>query len=116
MMGGVPNYFHPVGVLHSAWTDRAERSARFAMRVMEYVEKKACRTVAVRRQHIGRAPVLSSGYITRHPEVPRTHGTFELPSLDNWLRYRFSPRAFRFERSGQNRGEVAQLASLLAPA
>jgi hypothetical protein len=32
-MGGVPNYFHPVGVWHSAWTQRSETATQFAIRI-----------------------------------------------------------------------------------
>jgi hypothetical protein len=37
MMGGVPNYFQPVGVWHSAWTQRSETSTRFAAKIIRHM-------------------------------------------------------------------------------
>jgi monooxygenase len=96
MMGGIPNYFHPLGVLHSAWTDRSERSARFAIKIMLHMRDRGHAIVSVVRRRIASRSVLTSGYLARHPEVPRIEGTFELPSLDNLLRFRFVPRQFQF--------------------
>jgi monooxygenase len=98
MMGGVPNYFQPVGVWHSAWTQRSETATRFAVKVMRYMAKAGLRTVSIERQAgVQYAPAIRPNYIMRRlTRMPRLYGTYELPSVDNLLCYRFEPRAFQF--------------------
>jgi cation diffusion facilitator CzcD-associated flavoprotein CzcO len=97
MMGAVPNYFQPVGVWHSAWTQRAEAATRFAVKIMAYMEENGWRSVKIDRKEVAYTPPITPNYIMRHlPAMPRIYGTYELPSIDNLLSYRFSPRAFRF--------------------
>ena len=97
MMGGVPNYFQPVGVWHSAWTQRSETATRFAIRIMRYMDKHGYRSVSIDRQGVQYTPAITPNYIMRRLAVmPRLYGSYELPSLDNLLCYRFEPRAFRF--------------------
>jgi monooxygenase len=98
MMGGVPNYFQPVGVWHSAWTQRSETATRFAVKIMRYMAKRGMRKVCIDRgEAVQYTPAITPNYIMRHlAGMPRLYGTYELPSLDNLLCYRFEPRAFRF--------------------
>jgi monooxygenase len=97
MMGGVPNYFQPVGVWHSAWTQRSETATRYAIRVMRYMAKSGFRTVSIDRKGVQYNPAITPNYIMRRLAVmPRLYGSYELPSVDNLFCYRFEPGAFRF--------------------
>ena len=98
MMGGVPNYFQPVGVWHSAWTQRSETATKFAVKIMRYMAKRGLHKVCIDRDASVRyTPTITPNYIMRRlPLMPRLYGTYELPSVDNLLSYRFEPRAFHF--------------------
>ena len=98
MLGGVPNYFQPVGVWHSAWTQRSETATRYAIRIVRYMERKGFRTVSIdRKKGVQYTPTITPNYIMRRlPRMPRLYGSYELPSVDNLLCYRFEPQAFRF--------------------
>ena len=98
MMGGVPNYFQPVGVWHSAWTQRSETATRFAVKIMRYMAKRGLRRVRIDREAgVHYTPAITPNYIMRRLDLmPRLYGTYELPSVDNLLCYRFEPRAFHF--------------------
>ena len=97
MIGGVPNYFQPVGVWHSAWTQRSETATRFAIRIMAHMNKHGFRTVSIDRKGVQYHPAITPNYIMRRLHaMPRLYGTYELPSVDNALCYRFEPRAFNF--------------------
>jgi len=94
----VPNYFQPVGVWHSAWTQRSETATRFAVKIMRYMAKRGLRSVRVELEKgVQYTPAITPNYIMRRLDrMPRLYGTYELPSLDNVLCYRFEPRAFHF--------------------
>ena len=97
MMGGVPNYFQPVGVWHSAWTQRSETATRFAVKIMRHMKENGYRSVRVDREGVQYTPAITPNYIVRClAHMPRLYGTYELPSLDNLLCYRFNPRRFKF--------------------
>ena len=97
MIGGVPNYFQPVGVWHSAWTQRSETATRFAIRIMAYMQKHGFRAVSIDRKGVQYSPTITPNYIMRRlAALPRIYGTYELPSVDNLLCYRFEPPAFNF--------------------
>ena len=97
MMGGVPNYFHPFGAWHTAWTQRSETVTRFAVKIMAYMRKNGFRTVSIDRKDVDFAPSLTPSYIKRCLSMmPKFYGTYDLPSIDNILSYRFDPRSFNF--------------------
>ena len=97
MLGAVPNYFQPVGVWHSAWTQRSEAATRYAVKIMTYMEKNGLQSVKIDRKEVAYMPAITPNYIMRRlPAMPRLYGSWELPSIDNLLSYRFRPRAFRF--------------------
>ena len=97
MMGGVPNYFQPVGVWHSAWTQRSETASRFAVKIMCYMKENGYRSFRIDREGVEYTPAITPNYIMRCVErMPRLYGTYELPSVDNLLCYHFNPRAFNF--------------------
>ncbi|HYL88091.1 MAG TPA: NAD(P)/FAD-dependent oxidoreductase [Burkholderiales bacterium] len=98
MMGGVPNYFQPVGVWHSAWTQRSESATKFAVKIMRYMAERGLHKVCIDRDASVRyTPAITPNYIMRRLALmPRLYGTYELPSVDNLLSYRFEPRAFHF--------------------
>ncbi len=97
MMGGVPNYFQPVGVWHSAWTQRSETATRFAIRIMRHMQKRGLRKVGIDRKGVQYTPAIKPNYIMRRAAfMPRLYGSYELPSVDNLFCYRFEPRAFNF--------------------
>ncbi len=97
MLGGVPNYFHPFGAWHTAWTQRSERVTRFAIKTMAYMEKNGFRTVGINRRDVGFTPSMTPSYIKRGLSMmPKFYGTYDLPAIDNILSYRFDPRSFNF--------------------
>lgn len=101
MVGGVPNYFHPMGSWHSAWTQRLEPVIRLAVRIMRYMEKRGLATVSIERRQLEPAPGITPNYVMRSlSTMPRLHGTTNLPSLDNLFASRFNPRDFRFRKAG----------------
>ena len=97
MMGGVPNYFQPVGVWHSAWTQRSETATRFAVKILKYMASSGLREVRIERQDVQYTPAITPNYLMRDlPKLPRLYGSWELPSVDNLFRYRFEPRKLNF--------------------
>jgi monooxygenase len=97
MMGGVPNYFQPVGVWHSAWTQRSETASRFAVKLIRHMKENGYRSFCIDREGVRYTPAITPNYIMRSVDrMPRLYGTYELPSVDNLLCYRFDPRRFRF--------------------
>ena len=97
MMGGVPNYFHPFGTWHTAWTQRSETVTRFAITIMGYMKKNGFRTVSIDRRDVDFTPSLTPNYIKRCLSMmPKFYGTYDLPSIDNIVSYRFNPRSFNF--------------------
>jgi len=96
MMGGIPNYFQPVGVWHSAWTHRSESVTKYAIKIMAHMKAGGFGMVTVARKRVPTFPSITPNYITRHPALPRLYGSFELPTLDKLFSYRFSPGQFLF--------------------
>lgn len=86
MLGGIPNYFQPMGSWHSAWTQRAEPLTRLAIRVMEHMRRRGFGTVRVDREAVGGSPGITPNYVMRSfATLPRLQGTVDLPSIDNLL-------------------------------
>lgn len=99
MLGSLPNYFHPFGTVHSAWTQSLEPAIRLVVRIMEYMGENDFRTVRIERKEVAFTPAIMPNYMRRHlHELPKPYGTCELPAIDNLLSYRFDPRAYRFSR------------------
>lgn len=97
MVGGIPNYFHPMGSWHSAWTQRLEPVLRLALKVMRHMERRGYRTVAIERKQLPAAPGITPNYVMRSlATMPRLHGTCDLPSIDNLLAGRFGAKNFSF--------------------
>ena len=100
MLGGVPNYFHPFGVVHATWTQRIERVAKLITKIVLYVERRRFATVAVDRKPVPQRPRITPNYIMRSlPSLPAMYGTLELPSVDDWLCFAFRRRDYRFSRT-----------------
>jgi len=97
MVGGIPNYFHPMGSWHSAWTQRLEPVTRLAIRIMAYMKKHGFGTVSIERREVACTPGITPGYVMRClASMPRLQGTCNLPSIDNIFATRFNPRRFKF--------------------
>ena len=97
MVGGIPNYFHPVGSWHSAWTQRLEPLTRMAIGIMEHMRKHGLGTVSVERKDVFSLPGIMPNYVKRClATMPRIHGTSNLPSIDNIFASRFNPADFNF--------------------
>ncbi|MGQ0666561.1 MAG: flavin-containing monooxygenase [Nitrospiraceae bacterium] len=97
MVGGIPNYFHPMGSWHSAWTQRVEPVTRLAIRIMAYMNKHGLRMVSIERREIDSAPGITANYVKRSLDtIPRLHGTWNVPSIDNAFSVRFNPACFDF--------------------
>lgn len=97
MVGGIPNYFHPMGSWHSAWTQRLEPVIRFSIKIITYMKKHGFDTVSIERRELDAAPGITPNYVMRClSTMPRLDGTFNLPSIDNIFANRFNARSFRF--------------------
>ena len=97
MVGGIPNYFHPMGSWHSAWTQRLEPVTRFAIRIIAHMKKRGLGSVSVERREVDAAPGITPNYVMRCAStLPRLHGTSNLPSIDNLFANRFNPGSFNF--------------------
>jgi len=97
MVGGIPNYFHPMGSWHSAWTQRLEPNLRLAVRIMQHMRRRGFGVVGVPRREVAAAPGITPGYVMRAlSSLPRLEGTSDLPSIDNVLASRFRAASFRF--------------------
>ena len=97
LVGGIPNYFHPMGSWHSAWTQRAEPLLRSAIRIMSYMDEHGLGIVSVPRKELEAKPGITPNYVMRSlATMPRFEGTTNIPSIDNLLVGRLDPAAFRF--------------------
>jgi monooxygenase len=97
MVGGIPNYFHPMGSWHSAWTQRLEPVVRYAVKVMAHMAKHGFGVVSVARKALPAAPGITPNYVLRClSTMPRLHGTSNLPSIDNLFAARFDAAGFDF--------------------
>jgi monooxygenase len=97
MLGGVPNYFHPFGAWHTAWTQRSETVMKYAIQIIAYMKRRGFGAVSIARRDVAFTPPITPGYITRSLSMmPRFYGTYDLPSIDNLVSYRFDPRRFSF--------------------
>lgn len=97
MLGGVPNYFQPLGVWHSAWTQSSEILTLHAIRIIGHMRRHGLRTVSVEREQLEERLGITPGYVMRcRARLPKFNGTFELPSVDNLLSFRFDLAAFHF--------------------
>jgi monooxygenase len=97
MVGGIPNYFHPMGSWHSAWTQRLEPVTRLAVEIMLHMKRQGHGTVSVARKELQAAPGITPNYVMRClSTLPRLQGTSNLPSIDNVFASRFHERSFRF--------------------
>ncbi len=97
MFGGVPNYFHPAGYWHSTWTERIELIADYIVAILRYMDKHRLSRCWVPSRPQGDPPTISPNYVKRAMnQLPRSHGTYDLPSVDRFLSYRFHPREHRF--------------------
>jgi monooxygenase len=97
MVGGIPNYFHPMGSWHSAWTQRLEPLTRFAIRIIAHMKKHGYGAVSIERREVDSAPGITPNYVMRClSTMPRLQGTSNLPSIDNIFANRFDPGSFNF--------------------
>lgn len=97
MVGGIPNYFHPMGSWHSAWTQRLEPVTRLAVQIMLHMQRRGHGTVSVERKEVDAAPGITPNYVMRClSTLPRLEGTSNLPSIDNVFANRFHARSLRF--------------------
>ena len=97
MVGGIPNYFHPMGSWHSAWTQRLEPVTRLAVRIMQHMGKHGLGTVSIERREVDCAPGIMPNYVKRClATMPRMDGVSNLPSIDNLVANRFNPARFNF--------------------
>ena len=97
MVGGIPNYFHPMGSWHSAWTQRLEPVIKLAIRIVAHMRAHGFHTVSIERREIECRPGITPNYVKRClATMPRLHGTSDLPSIDNLFASRFRPGSFNF--------------------
>lgn len=97
MLGTLPNYFHPFGTVHSAWTQSLEPAIGLAIKIIRHMATNGLRAVSIARHDVDFTPAILPGYMKRHlADLPKPYGTCELPSIDNLVSYRFDPRAYSF--------------------
>ena len=101
MVGGIPNYFHPMGSWHTAWTQRAEPLLQLAVKVMAYMKRHDLGSVSVERKELPCKPGITPNYVMRClATLPRMQGITNIPSIDNVFFSRFTPASFRFAPGG----------------
>jgi monooxygenase len=97
LVGGIPNYFHPMGSWHSAWTQRCEPLTRAAIRIMRHMKAQGLGTVSVPRREVPCRPGITPNYVKRAlATMPRLEGTTDLPTLDNMDANRFDATRLHF--------------------
>ena len=97
LLGGIPNYFHPMGSWHSAWTQRCEPLTRLAVRIVTHMKSRNLAVVSVPRRDIECRPGITPNYVIRTlATIPRLEGTTNLPSIDNIFCTRFRAAAYHF--------------------
>ena len=107
MMGGIPNYFQPFGPPHTSFTRRIERVCALIASIVSHMEARGLGSVQIPRRRLWRVPRITPGYVMRSlAELPVIYGTFQLPSIDNWLHFRF--RAADYEFQDKSRARVAK--------
>lgn len=104
LLGGIPNYFHPMGSWHSAWTQRAEPLLRSAVRIMAHMRKHQLGVVSVPRRELEAKPGITPNYVMRSlATMPRLQGTTDVPSIDNLFSDRVIPAGVRFMKCRADR-------------
>ena len=97
MVGGIPNYFHPMGSWHSAWTQRAEPLLRSAIRMMKHMQARGFGAVSVPRRELEAKPGITPNYVMRSlATMPRFEGITAIPSIDNLFAGRIAAGDYRF--------------------
>jgi cation diffusion facilitator CzcD-associated flavoprotein CzcO len=97
LLGGIPNYFHPMGSWHSAWTQRAEPLLRAAVSIMAHMAQHRYGTVSVPRRELEAKPGITPNYVLRSlATLPRLEDTTDIPTIDNFLAGRFLRGKVRF--------------------
>jgi monooxygenase len=98
MMGGLPNYFQPFGPPHTSFTRRVETISRLIVKIIRHMQQRGLESVSIPRQAVAKRPRITPTYVIRKLDtLPAFHGSLELPTIDNLLRYRFNPGDYRFE-------------------
>ena len=104
MMGGIPNYFQPFGPPHTSFTRRIERVCALIADIVSHMQARGLGSVRIPRKKIWRVPRITPGYVMRSlAELPVIHGTFQLPSIDNWLHFRFRAGDYDFQAESRPR-------------
>ena len=102
LLGGIPNYFHPMGSWHSAWTQRAEPLLRSAMRILCHMRQRGLGVVSVPRQELEARPGITPTYVMRSlATMPRLQGTTDIPTIDNLFSVRVGRASLRFAAVAQ---------------
>ncbi len=103
MMGGIPNFFQPVGTLHTTWTQRTEVAASLIVKIIRHMKRRGLGSVAIERKKVAYTPALTANYILRRLEDhPALYGAWELPSIDRLLFYGFRSRHYTFTPSADS--------------
>jgi cation diffusion facilitator CzcD-associated flavoprotein CzcO len=100
MMGGIPNYFQPMGVSHTSWTRRIEVVSKLITKIISHMQKHNIDTVTIDRKKVRQNPTITPNYVKRNMStLPASYGSLELPSIDNFLFYFFRKSNFKFSGS-----------------
>ena len=94
MLSGVPNLAFTIGYANASWTLRADLSARYVVRLLQYMRERGLRSAtALAPADMARQPLLSlmAGYLQRADHLFPTHGdTGAWRSSGDYLRERWS--------------------------
>jgi monooxygenase len=97
MMGGIPNYFQPFGPPHTSFTRRVETISKHIAKLIVHMRNHQLDRVEIDRKSVPQRPKITPNYIMRDLEkLPAIYGTMELPTIDNWLFYRFRKKSYKF--------------------
>lgn len=97
MMGGIPNFFQPVGTFHTSWTQRTEMVSNLVAKIIAYMRRHKLESVGISRRNVVNATSITPNYVTRNiSQLPVLYGSLELPSIDMFLSYRFRVSEFNF--------------------
>ena len=97
MMGGIPNYFQPFGPPHTSFTRRIEVISKLIAKIILHMRAHGHDMVKIERKSVRQEPRITPNYIMRDlSKLPASYGTTELPSIDNWLFYRFRESDYIF--------------------
>ena len=66
MMGGIPNYFQPIGTWHTSWTQRSEVVSSLIAKIIAHMKSGNLDKVQIDRKKVDKKNSISPNYIKRN--------------------------------------------------